>query len=184
MKVFIKYSILFSNILSVAVAYGNEETVHHEPSVFDLKYSTLNFIVLFGLLGWKLKKPLSQMFDKKSEDIRTLMSSAEKQSKDAEERLKQFSAKIKNLDSELVQINAEYDTDAVSFSKFQHEETQTSIARMKRDLQNKLEGEKKELMDEINHEMISKVIAKTKNEIGTSAEHRKNATQKIITELK
>ena len=182
MNAFIKYSVLCSNLLSVAIA--NEEAVHHEPSIFDLKYSTLNFIVLFGFLGWKLKKPLSEMFNKKSEDIKTLMTSAEKQSKDAEERLKTFNTKIKNIDSEIVQINTEYETDTVSFARVQQEETQTTIARMKRDLQSKLEGEKKEMIDDLNHEMISKVIAKAKNEIGTNAEHRKNATQKIITELK
>jgi F0F1-type ATP synthase membrane subunit b/b' len=182
-NVFIKYSVLFSNLLSFAVAYGNEEAGHHEPSVFDLKYSTLNFVVLFGFLGWKLKKPLSDMFAKKAEDIKTLMGSAEKQSNDAEERLAQFKLKIKNLDSEVVQINAEYDSDAVNFAKFQHEETQTSIARMKRDIENKLEGEKKELLDDLNHEMISKVIGNAKNTIAKSPEHRKNATQKIMTEL-
>lgn len=179
---FIKYSVLCSNLLSVAIA--SEEATHHEPSVFDLKYSTLNFIVLFGFLGWKLKKPLSEMFNKKSEDIKTLMTSAEKQSKDAEERLKTYNAKIRNLDAEIVQINAEYDTDTVSFARTQQVETETTIARMKRDLQSKLEGEKKELIDDLNHEMISKVISKAKNEIGASTEHRKNATQKIISELK
>ena len=182
MNAFIKYYVLCSGVINVAIA--NEEVVHHEPSVFDLKYSTLNFIILFGFLGWKLKNPLTEMFNKKAEDIRTLMGSAEKQSKDAEERLQQFHAKIKNIDSEIVKINTEYDTDAVSFAKFQREETQTSIARMKRDLQNKLEGEKKELLDELNHEMVSQVIAKAKNEIEKNPDNRKNATQKIISELK
>jgi F-type H+-transporting ATPase subunit b len=163
---------------------ANEEATHHEPSVFDLKYSTLNFIVLFGFLGWKLKKPLSEMFNKKSEDIKSLMNSAEKQNRDAEERLNQFKAKIKNLDSEITQINTDYDNDAVSFAKFQKEETETSIARMKRDLQNKLDGERKELLDELSHEMVSKVIAKAKSTIALSLDHRKNATQKILTELK
>ncbi len=182
MKAFLKYSIIFANIVNIAVA--SEEAAHHEPSVFDLKYSALNFVVLFGFLIWKLKKPLSDMFDKKSEDIKTLMNSAEKQSKDAQERLMQFSTKIKNLDSEIVQINADYESDAINFSKLHKEETETTIARMKRDLLNKLEGEKKELLDELNHEVVSKVVLKAKSDIEKNNELRKNATQKIITELK
>ncbi len=182
MKVLFKYIILSSSLISYAMA--NEEAVHHEPSVFDLKYAVLNFVVLFGFLGWKFKKPLSEMFDKKSEEVKALMNSADKQNKDAEEKLNQFNAKIKNLDSELIQINADYTNDAVSYAKFQHEETQTSIARIKRDLENKLNGEKKELLDELNHEIISKVILNAKNEIAKNADHRKNATQKILTELK
>lgn len=180
---FIKYFILCSNILNIAVA--NEEVAHvvHEPSIFDLKYAVLNFVVLFGFLGWKLKKPLQDMFDKKSEDVQTLMTSAERQSKDAEARLNEFHAKIKNLHAETTQINSEYESDTLSFAKNLHEETQTSIARMQRDLHGKLEGEKKELLDELNHELLSKIIAKTKNDISTNPEHQKNATKKIITEL-
>lgn len=182
MKAFLKYSVLCTSLINIAIA--NEEAVHHEPTVWDLKYSTLNFIILFGFLIWKLKKPMSEMFNKKSDDVKSLMNSAEKQSKDAQEKLNVFNAKIKNLESEVVQISSEYETDAVSFAKNLHEETQTSIARMKRDLQGKLEGEKKEMLDELNHEMVSKVIAKAKNEIEKNPENRKNATQKIITELR
>jgi F0F1-type ATP synthase membrane subunit b/b' len=181
---FIKYSILCSSLFSAVVALAEEEAVHHEPSIFDLKYSTLNFIVLFGFLGWKLKKPMSSMFDKKSDDIKTLMSSAEKQNKDAEERLNQFHSKIKNIESEVIKINSEYETDAISFAKMHQDETQTSIARMQRDVQNKLESEKKEMLDVLNHEMVSQVVASAKMNIEKNSELKKNATLKIMTELK
>jgi F0F1-type ATP synthase membrane subunit b/b' len=127
---------------------------------------------------------MTEMFNKKSDDIKSLMNSAEKQSKDAHEKLQAFNTKLKNVESEVVQISSDYENDAVSFAKNLHEETETSIARMKRDLQGKLEGEKKEMLDELNHEMVSKVIAKAKNEIEKNPESRKNATQKIITELR
>ena len=182
-KKIITYSILCTNIINIAIA--NEEAAHaeHHASVFDLKYAVLNFIILFGFLGYKLKKPLSDMFDKEAENIKSLMSSAEKQSKDAEAKLGDFNTKIKNIDSELVKITGEYESDAVNFARNLHEETETAIARMKKDLQSKLLGEKKELVDEMNHEMVSKIIAKTKNQIGTNPEKRTNATKKIMAEL-
>jgi F-type H+-transporting ATPase subunit b len=181
-KALIKYSVICASLINIAIA--NEEAAHHEPSIFDLKYPILNFIVLFGFLAWKLKKPVSEMFNKKSDDIKSLMNSAEKQSKDAHEKLQAFNAKMKNIESEVVQISSDYENDAVSFAKNLHEETETSIARMKRDLRGKLEGEKKEMLDDLNHEVVSKVIANAKNEIGKNPEHRKSATQKIITELR
>jgi F-type H+-transporting ATPase subunit b len=182
LKALLTYSFLITNIINIALA--SEEGAHQEPSVFDLKYSTLNFIILFGFLGYKLKKPLSEMFDKKADDIKTMMNSAQKQSKDAEEKLQHLHGKMKNLESEITQINSEYETDAVSFAKNQHEETETTIARMKRDLAGKLEGEKKELLDEMNHELLTKVIANAKNEIAKNSDHQKNATQKIMADLK
>ena len=75
MKAFLKYSVLGSCLISIAVA--SEEAAHHGPSIFDLKYPALNFVVLFGFLIWKLKKPMSDMFAKKSEDVKSLMNSAE-----------------------------------------------------------------------------------------------------------
>jgi F0F1-type ATP synthase membrane subunit b/b' len=58
-----------------------------------------------------------------------------------------------------------------------------AIARMKRDLQSKLEGEKKEMIDEMNHEMVSGLIAKTKNDIANNADKRKSTTSKLMTGL-
>jgi F0F1-type ATP synthase membrane subunit b/b' len=124
------------------------------------------------------------MFDKKADEIKWLVTSAEKQSKEAEEKLNLLRTKMKNLDSEIARIVAEYDLDTVSFAKLQHEETQVVIARIKKDLQSKLEGEKKELIDGINHEMITRLISKAKSEIGANSELRKSATRKIMTELK
>ncbi len=183
MKLLINLSILMTSIMSMAMAEEHAAEHHAEPSVFDLKYSALNFVILFGFLGWKLKKPLSEMFNKKADEVKSMMNSAAEQSKDAQEKLNTFHTKMKNIDSELVKISAEYDTDTVSFAKNLHEETQMAIARMKRDLQSKLEGEKKEMIDEMNHEMVSGLIAKTKNDIANNADKRKSTTSKLMTGL-
>lgn len=153
---------------------------HHEPSVMDLKYPALNFVLFFGFIVWKIKKPLSEMFDKKSEDVKTLMRSAAEQSKNAEEKLQSFNAKIKNLESETIKINTDYENEVVNYAKIQSDETATTIARMKRDVENKLAGERKEMMDGLSHELLNEVVGKTKSTINLDKNLKDKATQNIV----
>ena len=55
---------------------------------------------------------------------------------------------------------------------------------MKRDLENKLDGEKKELIDELNHDLINKVVSSAQATIKTNKDYQVKATQKIISELR
>ena len=181
MKLILKFSLLFISLTSLLQA--NEEAAHHSPSIGDLKYPFINFIILLAILS-KVIKPLKDKFEKNSDDIKSLVNSAAKNNKDAEERLAKYTDKIKNLDSDLVKINTEYETEAAQFAKLHSEETQTIISRMKRDLENKLMGEKKELVEAMNHELLETVIKKTQVAIGGNPEFKSKATNKIISELK
>ncbi len=169
----------FITITSV-YAEGGEHAAHHEPSVLDLKYPALNFVIFFGFIVWKIKKPLSDMFNKKAEDVRSLMKSAAEQSKNAEEKFQAFQDKIKNLDSETVKISTDYENEIVNYAKLQSEETATTIARMKRDVENKLAGERKEMMDGLSHELLSEVVGKTKTTINSDKNLKDKATQNIV----
>lgn len=166
--------------LSVALA---EEAAHHEPSVLDLKYPLVNFIILLAILS-KVVKPLREKFNKQATDVKSLMESAARNNKDAEEKLATFQTKIKNLDSELVKITTDYESEAAQFARNQSEETQTTIARMKRDLENKLQGERKEMIDELNHDLLNKVIASTQATIKSNKDFQTRATSKIVSEIR
>ncbi len=180
-----KYSFYTLSIFlfSIVNAFA-EEAAHHEPSVMDLKYPFINFVVLVGFIVYKAKKPLSEMFTKKAEDVKSLMESAEKQSKDANQKLQELESKIKNIDSELVKISSDYDKDAATFAKMQGEETETTIARMKRDIEGKLSGEKNELVEQLSHEMLDLVIKNTQNTIGSNKDLKNKATTNIIAGMK
>lgn len=178
-KIVFTFSIL-SSFLSLAIA--NEEA-HSAPSVLDLKYPIINFIILLMILS-KVIKPLREKFKKENGEVKSLMESADKNHKDAEARLTLFKNKFSELDSELIKITTDYDTDAAQFAKNQSNETQTIIARMKRDLENKLEGEKKELLDALEHDLLNEVIAKAQSAISSNKNLKAQATNKIITEIR
>jgi F0F1-type ATP synthase membrane subunit b/b' len=157
---------------------------HHEPSIKDLMYPAINFTVLVGLLVWKLKGPMKETFNKKAEEIKSLMTTAAQKNKDAEVKLADLQSKMKNLDSEVNKIVSDYHSDVANFMKAQAEETQVTIARTKRDFESKLEGEKNELVEKLNQDLINSVIAKTQETIRSNGDMKNRATQKIVSELR
>ncbi len=183
MKASVYYSLItLALTLTNAMAAGKE--AHHEPSIKDLIYPTINFVILVGFLVWKLKKPMNDMFNKKSDDVKSLMNSAAEKNKDAEVRLKMLQAKISGLDKELEKIKADYEKDVATFITNQSSETQATIARTKRDLEQRLEGEKKDLVEKLNEELLSQVIAKTQQTINANGDFKNRATSKIVSELR
>jgi F-type H+-transporting ATPase subunit b len=179
-----KISTFLFLIFSAFNALANEHESHHEVSVLDLKYPVLNFVLLFGFIIWKGKAPLSAMFDKNSDSVKSQMDSAEKQSKDANEKLNSLENKMKNIDTELVKITGDYNEDVAVFTKTTGEETNTTLARMKRDVENKIDGEKKELADQLNHDLLNLVVGKAQGKIGANRDLKTQATSKIVAGMK
>ena len=182
----VKFLLLIASVLSFATAFAEEaaEGAHHEPSIMDLKYPFINFVVLVGFCVWKFRKPLSEMFDKKSAEVKSKMESADKQSKDANAKLAELESKLKNIDAETTKISNDYATDIASFSKNIATETETTMARMRRDVDNKLAGEKKELMDGLSHELLDLVVNKTQTTIKSNNDLKSKATNNIFAGIK
>lgn len=181
----VKFLLLIASLLSFATAFAEEaEGAHHEPSIMDLKYPFINFVVLVGFCVWKFRKPLSEMFDKNSDNVKTKMELADKESKAANAKLAELESKIKNIDAETTKIANDYASDIASFSKNMANETETTMARMKRDIENKLAGEKKELIDGLNHELLDLVVNKTQTTIKSNSDLKTKATNNIFAGIK
>jgi F0F1-type ATP synthase membrane subunit b/b' len=112
------------------------------------------------------------------------MNSAAQKNKDAEERLKTLTAKMANLNAELAKIQSDYESDVASFTAATSAETQATIARTQRDLVSKLEGEKNELVEKLNEELLNNVIAKTQQTISGNSDMKKRATTNIVSGLR
>lgn len=182
MKALANYSFMFIALTATAVAAGNG--AHHEPSIKDLIYPAINFLLLAGFLVWKLKGPMKDMFDKKASDVQSLMTSAAQKNKDAEEKLKNLQSKMANLPAELSKIQKDYEGDVATFITTQAGETQSVIARSKRDYESKIEGEKNELVEKLNEDLLNSVIAKTQQTINGNGDMKKSATTKIVSALR
>lgn len=152
--------------------------------ISDLVAPSVNFVVFFAIIFFGIKGKVVEHFNKLADDVKLLMNSAAEKNKDAELKLQSYEQKVKSLGSESEKIKADYEQDFQKFIKASKEETETTIARIQRDTQNKLISEKQNLVEELNKELVESVIAKTRTTLDSNVEIKKQATNKLVAEVR
>jgi len=74
----------------------------------------LNFAIMFGFIGWALKKNLPGMFRTRTETIRKGMDEARKASEEANRRLSDIEGRLSKLDSEIAEMRKKSEADAAA----------------------------------------------------------------------
>ena len=64
-----------------------------EPSVFDLKWPAINFIILFSFVFFKFKNPLSNLYKEKALSVKESYLNAEEAFKQANLKLEMYKKK-------------------------------------------------------------------------------------------
>ncbi len=177
MRLIATYALLLS-----ASAFAAGDGGH--GSAADLIAPAVNVALLAGFLVWKLKKPLSDSFTKKSEEITNTLERASLKSKEAQMMLENEQRKITNLSSEMKNLNDQSEADVKTFEQKLAKETEDKIQKMKVDATSKIAADKKAIMDELNAELLNQVIAKTKTTIKTNKDYQSKASNKLLQGLK
>ncbi|MFP3871029.1 MAG: F0F1 ATP synthase subunit B [Syntrophobacteria bacterium] len=74
----------------------------------DFFYRLLNFGLMVGILYYFLRKPLRQFFAKRTENITKTLNELETKKQDADQKYKEYSEKLAQLDKETDRILQEY----------------------------------------------------------------------------
>ena len=170
-------------LLATASAFAAGDAGHH-GSAADLIAPAVNVAILVGFLVWKLKKPLNDMFTKKSEDITNTLERASLKAKEAQMMLENEQRKISNLTAEMKTLNDQSEADVKTFETNLSRETEDKIQKMKADATTKITADKKAIMDELNADLLNQVIAKTKTTIKTNKDFQSKASNKLLQGLK
>lgn len=170
-------------LLASASAFASGDSAHH-GSAADLIAPAVNVALLVGFLVWKLKKPLSDSFTKKAEDITNTLERASLKSKEAQMMLENEQRKITNLSSEMKTLSDQSEADVKAFEQKIAKETEEKVQKMKTDATSKIAADKKAIMDELNAELLNQVIAKTKTTIKTNKDYQSKASNKLLQGLK
>lgn len=153
-------------------------------SAADLIAPAVNVALLAGFLIWKLKKPLSDSFTKKSEDVTNTLERASLKSKEAQMMLENEQRKIANLSAEMKSITDQAEADVRSYETSLQKETDDKIQKLKADAAAKVAADKKAIMDELNAQLLGEVIAKTKTTIKSNKDLQSKASTKLLQGLK
>jgi F0F1-type ATP synthase membrane subunit b/b' len=181
---FIAVYAFLASAATFASEHGGAHGPHHAPSVTSLIAPAVNVIILVGFLVWKLKKPLSDSFTKKSEEVTNTLERASLKSKEAQMMLENEQRKISNLNGEIKNLNDQTEADVKNFEKALSKETEEKIQKLKADATSKIAADKKAIMDELNAELLNQVIAKAKTTIKTNKDYQSKASNKLLQGLK
>lgn len=152
-------------------------------TIADLKYNAINFVLLFGFLGWKLKKPVKEMFDKNAEDVTSLFGLAEEKDKEAQIRLDEYTRKLNSLESDKKNIMTETEQNAATFSKTHTTDTDDLINGLHTDAKSRAEGEKALMARNLNSTLLDEVINKVKEKVRGDKSLQDKATKKLVSQI-
>ncbi len=81
--------------------WGSEEGVRHSGGSLDMIGKVVNFLILFGGLGFILFKPVRTILAGRQAEARRKLEDAQEKVRQAEERLRQARERLSGLDAEL-----------------------------------------------------------------------------------
>jgi F0F1-type ATP synthase membrane subunit b/b' len=179
MRFWTAYAILAMTITKAYAAGGGHGEEHH-ASIFDLFAPAVNVSILLGVLIWKIKQPLKSYFSSKADEIANTLERANLKSKEAQIMLDGETRKLSNLSNELKNIEQHAEVEVANFEKNLSKETEDKTHKLKIDANSKIQADKKEVMDELNTELLNQVISKTKSTIKTNKDYQNKVSSKLL----
>jgi len=162
-----------------AMASGGEGGGH----IFDLLWPFINFLILFGFLAFKMRKPISDGFTKNAKEVEELFNHAEERSKEAKIKFEMYQKKISGIDSETTRILKEADEDSATFKVNAQKSTTKNITRLEKESVNKVEQEKNNMLQSLSAELIEEVLKETKSKVGQDKDLQKKVTQSLLAKI-
>lgn len=163
-------------------AWGASNSGDH-GSVTDLIAPAVNVAILGGFLIWKLKTPLHNYFNTRSEDVSNTLERASIKSKEAQMMLEAEERKVASLATELKLIEDQATNDVATFEKNISKEIEDKSHKLKTDASAKIQADKKAMMDKLNAELLDQVIKETKSTIKTNQDFQSKASSKLLQRL-
>jgi F-type H+-transporting ATPase subunit b len=165
------------SLLLVGNAFAAGDGGH--GSVLDLIAPTINFVILFGFILYKIKKPLQQHFVTKSKTIADSIERANVKAREAQVKLETQMHKMQNLDKEVEQIRVSAKNETHKFEVNYKEEIARKSEKLKQDTVAKVEAEKKALVGKLNEALIDQIIANAKTKVKSDKTIQSKINNKI-----
>lgn len=172
--------LLLCNLL-IASGYANAAG---KGTMLDLIPAFINLFILVGILFFILRKPVSNYYTQKSDNIKNVLERASVKAKEAEMMMEAQKKKIDGVASEIDKIHQESEASVASFKTVYIKEVDERIAKLKEDAALKIEAEKKEQVNKLNNSFLDEVIAKAKSMIKSDPSLANQATDKVLEGLK
>ena len=176
----ISFSFVLILVPGLLFASGSSHSNGHATDLFP---AFVNVSLIIAFMVWKLKKPFTEYFNKKSKNISEVLERASIKAKEAEMMMKMQKEKNDNLKKEIDSINKDLSDMTHKYKSNYEQEVIARVNQLKKDATSRVEAEKRELFNELNGILITEVISKSKDKIKNDPNLNTKATQAMIQRL-
>ncbi len=152
----------------------------HHASISDLIAPAINVGILFAVLIYVTKDKLRNYFITKSEEVANTIERADLKSKEAQVMLDHQKTKMAGIETEVKNIHAQAEAEVVAFEANLSKETSDKLNKLGHDSEAKINADKKQMMDELNAELLQQVITKTKSTIKSNKDYQSKVSSKML----
>lgn len=150
----------------------------------DLIPSFFNIFLLIGLFVYILKDKLRSYFKTKSEDTASKVEMAAAKAKEAKFMMEREQKKMQAVDSEISSLKNDVSSQLGQFESDYKASVDHRIANLKTDAAQKIETERKDLLNDLNSTLLDQVIGKSKEILKANPELNTEAARKMIEGMK
>jgi F-type H+-transporting ATPase subunit b len=141
------------------LVWASEGGGHHELNWWDFFLRLMNFAIMLGLLIYLLKKPLSNFFVSRRENIQNTLIELEQKKLEADKKCAEYKAKLATLDKEVGQIIAEYVQEGEAEKSKIIEAAQKQADYLKQQAQLTIQQEIKSARESLQEEIADLTVA-------------------------
>jgi len=154
--------VVFALFLIVGDVLASSGGGHGESSFDkgkDLIWRTMNFVVLAGALIILLRKPLAKGLASRRQGIKEELEDLEKRKQAARDELRQYQAKLDQLDKEVEKIVADYIKEGEAVKTKIIEEARASAEKLQQQAKKNIEHEFEKARRELKADMAEQAVA-------------------------
>jgi F-type H+-transporting ATPase subunit b len=139
--------------------HGGKLDKGDEPMAPPLVLALLNFAIFAGILYWKAGPALSKYLANRHETIKNALEEAAKLQEEAKEKLKEYSERIADADSEVNELIEQIRKDAEAERERIVADAEAQAERMRKEAEARIESEFIRARRELEREVVAKAMA-------------------------
>jgi F-type H+-transporting ATPase subunit b len=152
-KIFIGLFPLLSPVFPLALAYASGGG-GEGPNLASFAWKLLNFLIIAGMIYWLAAKKVKDFFTGRREGIKSSLALAVAAREDAEERFREYAAKLERATGEIDEITRMIQTQGLAEKERIIEEARKAAAKMKEDARTRMEQEFNKASHQLRNEAV------------------------------
>jgi F-type H+-transporting ATPase subunit b len=150
--------VLFAVGIGLNIVFGQSGGHAHGFNINEHGFYILDFVVFILIIGYFVKKPAKAFLEDRHEAVRSEMDTAGKVLEEAQARLNQYEGQLKSLDTEAKQLDTDFREAGEREKSRLEDETETTVAKIKRDLETRLYQENARIRDELQKTVCTEAL--------------------------